>query len=233
MRSSRALPGLAAVAAVLALVAGPVQTADAAPRTVSARALLAELRVASPDSAHRYLRAQFHYDDAWDADGDGCSTRKEVLIRDATSIDHVSSSCAVYGTWRSLYDGRRTSNPYSLEVDHLVPLAEAWHAGAWAWPKQRKIAFGNDLDYRWGLQAVTTSSNQTKGADDPARWMPAKNRCTYIAAWIGVKSRWKLSIDPAEKATLTSWLQRCGDLRVLKPGKPDVKKLSAGGPLED
>jgi hypothetical protein len=233
MRSSRALAGLAAVVAALALDAGPVPAADAAPKTVPVRTLLAGLRVAAPDSAHRYVREQFHYDDEWDADGDGCYTRKEVLIRDATSIDHVSSSCAVYGTWRSLYDGRRTSDPGSLEIDHLVPLAEAWHAGAWAWSRDRKIAFGNDLDYRWELQAVTASLNQTKEDDDPARWMPPKNRCTYIAAWIGVKSRWRLSIDPAEKAALTRWVGRCGDLRVQKPGKPDVRKLSAGGPLGD
>ncbi|WP_375388402.1 HNH endonuclease family protein [uncultured Amnibacterium sp.] len=218
---------------MVVLVAGPVHAADAAPKTVSARSLLAQLRVAQPDSAHRYQRAEFHYDDEWDADGDGCYTRKEVLIRDAISIDHVSRSCAVYGRWRSLYDGRITSNPNTLEVDHLVPLAEAWHAGAWSWSSRKKIAFGNDLGYRWELQPVTASLNQAKEDDDPAGWMPPKNRCTYVAAWIGVKARWHLTVDPAEKAALVRWLDRCGDVKVQRPGTPDVAKLSAGGPLED
>lgn len=233
MRSSRAFCALASVAAVAALVTGPADHADAAAKYVSARTLLAKLHVVQPDRAHRYHRDQFNYDNEWDADGDGCYTRKEVLIRDATHIDHVSKSCAVYGTWTSLYDNKKTSSPGDLEVDHLVPLAEAWHAGAWTWSSKKKTAFGNDLGYKWELQAVTASLNQAKEDSDPTGWMPPKNRCTYIAAWIGVKYRWGLTIDPAEKATLLRWVEKCGALKVLKPGKPDLARLASGGPLDD
>lgn len=195
-------------------------------KKVSVRSLLAALPVRPENHSQRYLRDRFGYDNSYDADGDGCSTRKEVLIRDALQLDKVSSSCAVYGRWKSLYDGRVTTNPYSLEVDHLVPLAEAWYSGATRWTHQRQVAFGNDVGYRWDLQAVTASANQDKGAGDPADWMPRANRCTYIAAWVGVKARWRLSVDRTEKAAITRWLQRCGDLTVLKPGTPDLRRLA-------
>lgn len=222
---------LALVAAVCVVVAGVgMSSAQALPATaaskyVSARLLLSKLAVRAEDNTHRYNRDRFGYDNSYDADGNGCYTRKEVLIRDATYIHHVSSSCAVYGQWRSLYDNRLTNSPYSLEIDHLVPLAEAWRSGAYSWPHEKQIAFGNDVGYKWDLQAVTSSSNQAKGAGDPAVWLPPKNKCTYVKAWIGVKYRWNLPVDSFEKTALVRQLSKCDSILVLRPGTPNVKAL--------
>lgn len=208
---------------------GSSNPAVAATSTVSARALLARLDVRAEDYSRPYDRSRFGYDLGWDADHDGCVTRKEVLIRDALVIDHVSRSCAVSGTWVSLYDDRRTTDPYSLEVDHLIPLAEAWHAGADRWSHRRQIAFGNDLGYRWTLLPVTAALNQGEGAGkgdkEPGEWLPPRHRCTYVEAWIAVKYRWALSVDPGEKAALERDLDRCGSAAVLRPGVPDLDEL--------
>jgi hypothetical protein len=208
------------VAATLAVAAVFTSAPPAvAATTISARTVLNSLTVRSPDSAHPYDRAAFGYPD--DADRDGCNTRKEVLIQEHIGPLRISSSCAVHGTWRSQYDDHTTTDPSSLEVDHMVPLAEAWHAGAWAWSSSRKVAFGNDLTWRYTLNAVTASLNQTKGARDPAKWLPPRNQCTYLKEWLGVKYRWRLSVDAGEKsaisADLTKYCTWSGALTMVEP----------------
>ena len=224
---------LAAACLLSGLIAGvSTAPAEAAGRTVSAKTLLAKLTVRAEDHSHRYNRSVFSYDDDFDADGDGCYTRKEVLKRDALRLTKLSKSCSVDGEWRSLYDGRVYDDPADLQIDHLVALAEAWHSGAYAWSHRRQIAFGNDVGYKWDLQAVSVGDNQNKGDLDPAEWLPSKNRCTYAKAWIGVKYRWNLPVDRAEKAALTRQLAKCDSLQVLKPGKPDIAALVGHGEIE-
>lgn len=224
----RPLAVLAAVSLVGVLAAAvPAAAASAATGPmVSAASLLAQLPVAAEHNAG-YDRDLFDY--GIDADHDGCITRKEVLIRDAVTLSSVSKSCALYGTWTSLYDNTTTADPNTLEVDHLVPLAEAWYSGAYAWTHQQQVAFGNDVDYKWDLQAVTAALNQGKGAGDPAEWIPPQNQCTYVAAWIGVKYRWHLAVDSREKATLDTYLASCLNLQVEQPGAPDLAALSGIG----
>lgn len=221
--------GLAVFGAAPANAGLPPQTSG----MVSARTLLAHLTVRAENYSHTYNRSLFSYDDDFDADGDRCYTRREVLKRDAIHLGRVSSSCAIYDSeWRSLYDDRITHDRGTLEIDHLVPIAEAWYSGAWAWSHRQQIAFGNDLGYEWDLQAVTSSLNQDKGAGDPSVWMPPKNHCTYVKAWIGVKARWGLSVDPAENAKLTSVLNTCASVMVLNPGHPNLTQLIGHGEVE-
>ena len=66
----------------------------------------------------------------------------------------------------------------------------------------------NDLGSYATLIAVTDNVNQSKGAQDPAEWLPPRTaaRCTYAIQWVQVKYRWRLSIDSAERSRLTSIL---------------------------
>jgi len=73
---------------------------------------------------------------------------------------------------------------------------------------------------------VTSSLNQTKCDDDPAEWLPPQNKCTYVKAWIGVKYKWHLPVDFAEKAALKRQLGKCLSVKVLRPGKPNLKALA-------
>ena len=94
---------------------------------ITARALLTRVSTAA-ETTGGYNRAAWKH---WvDADHDRCDTRKEVLIAESTVTARVSSSCAVYGRWYSYYDGRTWTRASDVDIDHVVPLAEAWRSGA-------------------------------------------------------------------------------------------------------
>ena len=150
-----------------------------------------------------------------DADGDGCDARREVLIAEAVVAPSVGSRCVLSGgEWLSRYDGKTTSgNGSGFDVDHMVPLAEAWESGAHGWTPTRREEYANDLGYADSLIAVSASSNRSKGARDPAEWMPPTQgvHCWYAAAWVQVKTRWSLTVDQAEADKLNSVLSGCDD----------------------
>lgn len=165
---------------------------------------VADLLAALPIEAENrggYDRELF---DHWsDLDSDGCDTRREVLIRDATEVVMATDrECWIEsGRWYSVYDDQWVTEPGSLDIDHVVPLAEAWDSGAASWDSEQREAFAND---EAALLAVTARSNRAKGADDPTDWLPSNPDylCQYTALWIVTKTRWGLSIDTAELATL-------------------------------
>ncbi|CAL9410144.1 hypothetical protein SUDANB58_01626 [Streptomyces sp. enrichment culture] len=200
-----ALTGLAAFAALLN---GPAASA-ALPTPVSgatARAYLAALTVASEDRTG-YDRELFPH---WSTVSGACNTRETVLKRDGENVVTDSSCAATAGSWYSPYDGATWTAASDVDIDHLVPLAEAWDSGAGAWTTSRRQAFANDLT-RPQLLAVTDNVNQAKGDQDPATWMPSRTayRCTYVRAWVQVKYYYDLSVDPAEKSALQNHLAGC------------------------
>lgn len=188
-----------------ALLAGfpvPSDAPVAAASRVTPGEVLALLTVTEESSSGTYRRAAFRH---WvDADADCQDTRVEVLIREnlATSPE----GCRLYaGRWLSWLDGRTVTSSRSLDVDHLVALAEAWRSGASTWSSSRREAFANDLGYEWSLRAVSASVNRSKSDKDPARWLPASAyRCDYLTRWMLVKYRWGLSVDGRERSVLAS-----------------------------
>ena len=150
-----------------------------------------------------------------DADGDGCDARREVLIAEAVAAPSIGSGCSLSGgEWLSRYDGKTTSgNGSAFDVDHLVPLAEAWESGAHSWASDRREDYANDLGFADSLIAVSASSNRSKGARDPAEWLPPTTgvHCWYTAAWVQVKTRWGLTVDRTEADALRSVLAGCDD----------------------
>ena len=148
-----------------------------------------------------------------DADGDGCDARREVLITEAVVAPVVGSGCSLTGgEWYSVYDGQVTDDSSKFDVDHMVPLKEAWDSGANAWSSETRRAFANDLDLAPALIAVSASSNRSKGDKDPADWLPplASYHCQYVEDWVQVKIKWQLSVDEREFAAIRSVLAGCG-----------------------
>ena len=163
--------------------------------------------VVVPEQREGYDRDLFAH---WnDADDDGCDTRREVLLRDSQAahvVDPDRECWIISGLWYSVYDDVWVEGaPSALDIDHLVPLAEAWDSGASGWGPDRREAFANDED---ALLAVTARSNRSKGAADPAEWMPANRdyTCIYVAGWIATKARWDLTVDRREADFLRSLL---------------------------
>ena len=202
------LGALTALIASVAVLNGPTASA-ALPTPVSAataRTYLASLTVATEDRTG-YDRDLFPH---WITQSGACNTREVVLKRDGTNVVQDSSCAATSGSWYSVYDGATWTAASDLDIDHLVPLAEAWDSGADSWTSTQRQNFANDLT-RPQLIAVTDNVNQTKGDQDPATWMPSRSAyaCTYVRAWVQVKYYYGLSVDSAEKSKLSSVLSGC------------------------
>lgn len=209
----RLLPAvLTATLVPLGLVALPAAPAHAADYSAPLSTAIADLPGASEDRSG-YDRDLFNH---WiDADGDGCSTRNEVLIEEADDPVSVGSGCSLSGgRWYSYYDGVSWTDPADVDIDHMVPLAEAWDSGASDWSSADREAYANDLDDRRTLVGVTDSVNQTKGDQDPAEWLPDHQQCRYLEEWVAVKHRWGLTVDTAERSALSSLASGCSDVTI-------------------
>jgi hypothetical protein len=200
----------------------PPTHAAGAPATV--QAALADLRRLvvrpRPQGTRGYVRAAFGSD--WiDIDHDGCNQRDDVLLRDSVpgtvkvaqqgACDHD----VLAGTWHDPYTGRTLTftdlkdlrQAEAIQIDHVVPLAEAWVSGAAGWSTDRRELFANDLHE---LLAVDGPTNMSKGDGDPAAWRPRQGyQCTYARRWITVKAQWHLAVDPPEVAALRDMLGHC------------------------
>lgn len=145
-----------------------------------------------------------------DADGDGCSTRNEVLISEADDPVTVGSGCSLSGgRWYSYYDAISQYSASALDIDHMVPLAEAWDSGARSWSAATRKAYANDLGDTRSLVAVTAGQNRSKGDQDVAEWLPGHAQCRYLREWVAVKHRWRLSVDSGEKSAMKSLAAGC------------------------
>jgi Protein of unknown function (DUF1524) len=190
--------GLAAVAAA---------TPPNIPSATTARSELASLRVAPDGSSSGYSRDKFPH---WHTVSGACNTRETVLKRDGTSVVTDSACASVSGRWFSPYDGATWSAASDVDIDHVVPLADAWRTGASSWTTARREAFANDLSNPQ-LIAVTDNVNQAKGDQTPATWKPPLTSywCTYARMWTHVKFQYTLTVNSAEKSALTDMLNRC------------------------
>ncbi|MDG4804214.1 HNH endonuclease family protein [Micromonospora sp. WMMD980] len=201
----------AALTAVLALGAAgcdPAVTEPDAPPSASGNVnqQLGQLTVAAAGSMKGYSRSRFPH---WRDTGKNCDVRDSVLQKDGAGIK-LSGCNVVGGRWESVYDGVELTDPSDVDIDHTVPLANAWRSGADEWDDSKRGDFANDLT-RPQLIAVSARSNRAKGDQDPSQWKPASRQywCQYAANWVTVKHYWRLTVTTAEKAALTDMLEGC------------------------
>jgi hypothetical protein len=158
--------------------------------------LLATLPVAAESSRAGYDETLFpHWDDE---DHDGCDTRCEVLAAEKRRD----------GTWFSWWDAKLVSISGYLAVDEVVDPAEAWDSGASHWSAAKRDAFA---DWQDNLVVVGRKTDEAKGDRDAGQWSPPRTRsnCLFAEITVTTKARWKLSVDPTEKAKLSELLDGC------------------------
>ncbi|HEX7307842.1 HNH endonuclease family protein [Lentzea sp.] len=190
----------------------PAGTLDVA----TARTSLAALKVATPGRLDGYVRdcddgKACVFGQPWfDADGDGCDQRSQVLARDLTNVERKPGRCGVQsGTLDDPYTGTQISRTSKIQIDHVVPLAEMWRSGAAAWAPEQRVAAANDLR---NLVAVSGKANQSKSDKTPDEWMPPNSgyACSYGRMYVTVKTAYGLTVAPAERTALENALASCG-----------------------
>lgn len=211
----RALDGLLGQAPT-ATGSGPSTAAGAPapPPVEESRAMLSDLRVAPPGSMVGYSREAFPH---WASDGaalgwvepeGSCDVRDDALIRDGQGVE-VDEDCAITaGSWLDPYTGETLTDSGDVDIDHMVPLANAWRSGASVWSTGDREAYANDPEV---LLSADDTANQEKGDKGPEAWTPPNTayHCEYARRWVGVKSTWGLTVSTAERDTLSGMLDTC------------------------
>jgi hypothetical protein len=198
---------------------GMPTAAQNTPSAETARRQLSELRVRPAGSMAGYSREEFpHWSDAEEfgwrlpsgtPDPESCDARTAALIRDGRR-ERVEEFCdVVSGEWFDPYGGETYTDPEDIDIDHVVPLANAWRSGAASWSATKRESFAN---VPRDLLSVDDGLNQSKGDKGPEAWKPPRKAywCVYSRKWIGVKHYWKLSVTGAEKSALEQMLGTCG-----------------------
>ncbi|MBP3222785.1 MAG: HNH endonuclease [Actinomycetaceae bacterium] len=190
-------------------------------KSTKALDVLETLPVQASDSKSGYKREEFG--NRWvDVDGNGCSTRNDILKRDLTSVTYTSkkTECIVKtGKLADTYTGLNISfnrdNASAVQIDHVVALSNAWTSGAQNISNNDRIALANDP---YNLLAVQGSANMSKSDKDASKWLPQTSfKYEYVARQIAVKSRYHLWVTQAEKDAMKKILQE-------KP-QTDVKQV--------
>jgi hypothetical protein len=204
---------LAAVLLVLGISLTGVANASTAVTYKDAQTALNTLKVADEVRAG-YVRTKFKH---WIGAGNGCDSRKAVIISEAIVKPTVEKGCVIKGgEWLSIYDNVKVTDAGKLDVDHMVPLAEAWDSGASAWDAAKREMYANDQTDPRHLIAVTGASNRSKSDQDPADWMPTNKAyaCEYLDNWVSIKVRWNLNVDKKEKDFILTNLKSCKAVKI-------------------
>ncbi|MEO3872272.1 HNH endonuclease family protein [Nonomuraea sp. B12E4] len=181
-----------------------------------ARKKLADLVVKGRAPKTGYDRDEFG--PAWsDVDHNGCDTRNDILKRDMEDekFKPGTHDCIVLsGTLHDPYSGktidfeRGQDTSSDVQIDHLVPLSDAWQKGAQRWSDAKRKEFANDP---LNLLAVDGPLNGQKSDSDAATWLPPSKvyRCSYIARQIDVKAKYEVWVTSAEKDAMETILDAC------------------------
>ena len=135
-----------------------------------------------------------------------------LILESTVTVTLSLNGCDVIaGRWTDIYTGQVFTDPSLLDIDHMVPLANAHRSGGAAWDNARKRAFANDLGLADALIAVSASANRSKSDRSPDEGLPpsAGSHCRYAIAWIDVKYQWTLTVTSAEKSRLQDLLRAC------------------------
>lgn len=171
-----------------------------------------------PRNIPKYDRAEWRH---WTDEDDDCqNARQEALIAESdTPVEYTNDDkCKVAsGSWQGPYTGETFTDPGALDIDHVVPLANAHRSGGWSWNEAEKRRYANDLSYDGHLIAVEASANRLKGSKAPDDWKPPNRAywCQYAIDWITVKNSWQLTATESEATALKRMLDTCEPPRSL------------------
>jgi hypothetical protein len=181
----------------------PPRTTGDAVTTGLARDALVHLTVAPAGPMDGYDREALFPDWA-DLDGDGCDTREEVLMRDATEYTRGTGRCVGTMHLEDPYGQGAIESIGNIQIDHVVPLGVAWRSGGRGWTAHQWEVFAND---ETNLLAVDGGQNMSKGDQTPDEWMPPPSfRCSYAKLYTSTVFRYRLTVTQSTMDVLTDVL---------------------------
>ncbi len=214
LASSLASPAEGASSAVQAKAASQIARGYSVPSKATSLGQVNRLRVAAPASMAGYSRDKFpHWRDAsawgWPvAPSNACDVRSAALYRDGSGVK-INTRCTVTaGRWLDSYTATTITTKASMDVDHVVPLAAAWRAGAKTWTAKRRTQFAND---KLALVSVQSSANRSKGDKTPDLWKPPNKAawCLYAKRYTSIKTSYAMTTTASEKTALITMLNTC------------------------
>jgi len=154
-----------------------------------------------PYPQEKYNRAK-HFGTWIKPDSKTClNTRGVVLQRESTIETQTGGACTVRsGKWHDPYTDQDYNSASDLQIDHLVPLKNAYMTGAFEWDSKKRCLYANFLGNRFHLVPVNGVQNEEKGDRSPAEYMPPNShyQCEYIRNWLEIKLIWSLRLTPFE-----------------------------------
>ncbi|MGZ3768889.1 MAG: HNH endonuclease family protein [Bdellovibrio sp.] len=157
-----------------------------------------------PVPSEAYIR-KIHFG-RWinDPTDDTCmNTRAKVLVRDSESDVTYRSDrqCVVNtGRWLDPYSNSEHEDSREIQIDHMVPLKNAYMAGAWKWDFKTRCLYANYMGYHNHLIPSSVRENTSKGDRSPDQYLPPENsyRCQYVKDWLSIKLIWNLNMTENE-----------------------------------
>ena len=144
------------------------------------------------------------------------NTRDYVLARDMADVSYKYNGRVASGILRDPYTGAviyfevgtGASRDGGVQIEHTVAYSEAYNSGLGDMPFDVRDRYYNDP---YVLLASDSVANQDKSDSDAAQWLPSNEgfRCEYVARQIGVKAKYGLSVDQAEKSAMEDVLATC------------------------
>lgn len=162
------------------------------------------------------------------SDSDCLNTRGKVLVRDSSVKTELNSAgCTVIGgEWLDPYTDGKYQKASDIQIDHVVPLKNAYQNGAWKWDFKKRCLYGNFLANDFHLLSVMGHENMKKGDKGPEGYMPpaANFKCEYLQNWLKIKLIWQLHLtDDEEKAVSSLVEENHCDTKAFTYKASDVK----------
>ena len=151
-----------------------------------------------------------------DPTDDSCfNTRHKVLERDSdtTPTTKPNNHCKVAsGHWLDPYTNTDFYEAKYLQIDHLVPLKNAYDSGAWKWSKQMRCLYANYMGNLFHLVTVSGHENMSKSDKGPDQYMPPEPsiQCEYLNQWLAIKAIWGLTMPATEARSIQQQIQNLG-----------------------
>lgn len=174
-----------------------------------------------PTPSERYIR-KLHFgrwiNDPYDST---CmNTRARVLVRDSqTEVTfRGNKNCIVEdGLWHDPYTGEDLTSSRKIQIDHLVPLKNAYVSGAWRWDYKTRCLYANYMGFDDHLISSGARENMSKGDRGPEKYIPPNPayRCQYVRSWLAVKLIWQLTLNPDEVRAIHTVVNDYGCDRAL------------------